>query len=555
MRKLWLLPCLALTLAAQTPQALTAPIRRVRLHPDEAWVTRVGQAKVPAAGVHRLLLKDLPQGLGMDDVRVAARGPQGSRLGDLSLGSDPRTVAETPEYQALVKELEGLQDRQDALEAEGEALAQERAFLKGIQGAYDKEISGRLTVALPAAASVVELSRGLEGRSNDVLLRDRRRNRELAKLREQLSRLEAELRRRAAERSASPGRALVEIATDRAGEVEVEFTYRNRQARWVPGYEARLAPDGRKVEVALFATVRQGSGEDWNGVQLEITNARSSRTLTLARFSGPGYVGHTEREPQAYDSQRRAKGMALMEVLAPPPPAMPQNTYVEDAEPASAAAVEEAQGLASTWLLDGSKDVPADNEPHRFRILARDLEATLALVAVPRLDPTVYRLARFPLPSGLPLFPGAPVVHFAGTQRVGQASLELPGPGQPLQFGFGPYRGVRVALHRVEAVKEQVGAFTKEAQWTLRERMEVANDTKDALEVELQDRELKASSDKVKITVLGETTPSKDGPVPGVRSWTLKLAPQGSASVALATQIRTPAGGTVTGLRDLHLPE
>ena len=246
--------------------------------------------------------------------------------------------------------------------------------------------------------------------------------------------------------------------------------------------------------------------------------------------------------------------------VASPAPAVAQNYMVNAtatveavAEP-QAAPLEEAQGLAATWSLDGPKDIPADQEPHRFRMLSRDLDPGLALVATPRLDPTVVRVARFPVPAGLPLFPGAPVTHYAGTQRVGQAALELPAPGAPFQFGFGPYRGVRVELRRVDALREAVGTFTKETQWTLRERLEVANDTAEPVQVELQDRELKPASDKIRVTTLAEATPSKEGAVPGVRVWVLPVPAKGKGSVTLATQIRIPAGETLSGGEDLHLP-
>ena len=159
MRLQALLPFVSSCLLAQAPVPLPAPIQKVRLHPDEAWVTRVGRIHVPTAGVHPLLIKDLPTGLGLEDVRVSAKGPQGSRLGDVSVGSDARKVTETPDYQALKKERENLRDRMDALEAEGEALAQEQVFLRNLQAAHDKELSARMTFALPGAAAVVELSK------------------------------------------------------------------------------------------------------------------------------------------------------------------------------------------------------------------------------------------------------------------------------------------------------------------------------------------------------------------------------------------------------------
>jgi uncharacterized protein (TIGR02231 family) len=335
MRHAFILPALCLTLAAADPIPLTAPIQKVRLHPDEAWVTRVGRTHVTGPGVHRLVIKDLPQGLELNDVRVSAKGPQDTRLGDLNVGSEAQKVTESPEYQSLKKEVEKRRDRVDALEAEGEALAQEQLFLKGLQASYDKELSGRMAYTLPDAAGVVKLSKGIQERLGEIFTRDRRRRRDLAEAKEEASRAEQELQQRAAERSASPGRAQIEVNTARSGDVEVELTYRTRQARWEPAYEARLSADGKKVELVLFASVRQDSGEDWSGVQLEVTNARASRSLTLASYKGPQVLSYSENPPYA----KKRASFAAVEVVAqesarlappPPPPAPAQNTYVPD---------------------------------------------------------------------------------------------------------------------------------------------------------------------------------------------------------------------------------
>jgi len=242
-----------------------------------------------------------------------------------------------------------------------------------------------------------------------------------------------------------------------------------------------------------------------------------------------------------------------------------QNTYVgnavevvspklEDADEGEAATLEEAQGLATTFTLDGTKEVPADGEPHRFRVVARDLAPDLRLMAVPRLDPTVYQVARFATPSGIPLFPGAAIVQFAGTVRLGQTHLAMPSPGQPFELGFGPYRGVRVSYTRVDARKEQVGTFTKERQWTLKEKFEAANDTAEPVEVEVQDRILKSTVEQLKIAASPDTTPGEERS-PGVRTWTLRLQPKKGATVQLGTVIKAPLEGVLTGLEGLRLPQ
>lgn len=557
------LPLVCLSLAAQT--VVDAPIARVRLHPDEAWVTRIGQARITGPGTAKLVVKDLPPGLGLDDLRVSAKGPEGSKLGDLGVNAEVRVVTETPEYKALLKEREGLRDRRDALEAEGESLQQELNFLRGLAAAYDKDISVKMAAAAPNAATVVELSKGLGARQNEILGRERRRRRELEKLAEEEGRLNAELSKRSGGRSEAPSRATVEVTVPRAGDVELELSYRTRAARWTPAYEARLGSDRKKLELVLYAAITQTSGEDWSGVKLEISNARASRSLAVPKYAKGQEAGWAAFLPQspsrevsvvasvapgiaggsAAQNQYLVDG-ADIKSAAPPPP-------MEAVEEAPVQTLEEAQGLATTFLLDGTKEVPADGEPHRFKVVAKDLNPELHLLASPRLDPTVYQVARFATPSGIPLFPGAAIVQYAGTARLGQTHLVMPSPGQPFELGFGPYRGLRASYSRVDAKKEQVGTFTKERQWTLKEKFEVANDTAEPVEVEVQDRILKSAVEQLKIAATPDTTPGEERQ-PGVRTWVVKLGAKEGASVNLGTVIKAPMEGVLTGLEGLRLP-
>ncbi len=554
-----LLSLLGLALAAQTPTDLDAPIRRVRLHPDEAWVTRVGQVRITGAGTAKLVIRNLPPGLGLDDLRVSARGPEGSRLGDLAVSSEVRVVTETPEYKALLKEKEALRDRRDALEAEAEASQAEEAFLRNLQAAYDKDLSAKLVGAAPSSTNLLDLSRGLQGRLGELLTRDRRRQRELERQGQEEARLEAELAKQNAGKRVAPSRVSLELSTPRAGDAEVELSYRTRAARWAPAYEARLAPDRRKLELVLFAAITQRSGEDWDDVRLEISNAKASRSLAVPRFSGAQEVGWMPPAPPAAPiyAMAEAKGQAA---LAPGVVggAAVQNTYVMDAaspaEEGGGQILEESQGLATTFQLEGTKEVPSDGEPHRFKVVAKDLDPELALVAAPRLDPTAYQVARFPTPAGLPLFPGAPIVQFAGTQRLGQTQLIVPAPGQKFELGFGPYRGARVSFARLEARKEQVGTFSKERQWTLRERMEATNDTAEALDLEVTDRILRSTVENLKISSTTDSTPGEERS-PGVRSWTLHLGPRSTGTVQVGTVLRAPQEGFLTGLGGLGLPQ
>lgn len=557
MRAAWLVSALSAVLSAQSTIPAEAPILRVRLHPDEAWVTRGAKVKLQTAGTYRIQVESLPSGLRLEDLQAAARGPAGLRLGDISLASDVRVITETPEWKKLEAERDALRERRDAMEAQGEAALQELTFLKGLQAAHDKELSSRMTYALPNPAGIVELGRNLQARMVELITADRKRKRELEKLAREEARVAAEFQKRASERRIAPSRVMVEVTSQQEGLVELELSYRTRAARWRPLYEARLSENRRKLDLVLYASITQNTGENWQGVRLEISNARPSRSLAVPVYTAGQPVDWMKQPPPPAFAELPAPA-PMRDAKAMPAQAMAGNYAAPAAEPAAestASVIEEASGLAATFLVEGAKDVPSDNEPHRYKVQAKDVEPALTLFATPRLEAAAYLLARFPAPGGLPLFPGSPVVRFAGNQRLGEAPLTLPAAGQAFSLGFGPYKSVRVSFRRLERKLEQVGSFSKERQWVLREQIEMENDAGEALDIEVQDRILKAVSDQVKINLQPDFSPGWTEPVPGVRSWKLKLAPKEQKRLDLPITIRAPKDGLVTGLEDLLEPE
>lgn len=571
MRSSLLISCLTVCLAAQGPITLKAPIQRVRLHPDEAWITRIGKTTLPEAGTHHLQLSDLPSGLRLDDLQVSAKGPTGTRLGDVTVRGEPREVTATPEWKQLEADREALRVRRDTMESQLESIRQEQAFLKGLMAAHDKELSGRLAYTLPNAATIVELARNVQTRLSALMYQDRRLKRDLENLTLEETRLNGELRRHQGQQRTAPSRVTVELTSPAAGPVVMEVSYRQRRARWTPVYEARLSEDRMTLGLSLYAAVVQSTGEAWDDVRLEISNAKPGRSLSTPSFEGPQELSWAPALPRPDHSLGGVPGGVpggiiggvvggvvggsavntdySREAKMPPPPPPPAPVAAVES---TATTLEEASGLATTFALDGFKDIPADGEPHRFKVLAQEIKPQMKLIAFPRLDATAYQVAQFSAPEGFPLFPEAPVVQFAGTQRLGQAPLKVPATGQPFQLGFGPMKGLRVGFRRLDHKLETIGTFAKQRQWTIKEVMELSNDTQEPLEVEVQDRRLKSTMDTVKVTSLPETTAGAEERQPGVLAWALRIPKGQTASVTAAVQIRAPQDGEVEGLEDLN---
>ncbi len=551
----FLLPTLTLCLTAQDAQLLKAPIAKVRLHPDEAWVTRIGRARVEEAGFQHFEIRNLPPGLRLEDVQVNAKGPTGTRLGDVSLRADVRTVTETPEWKKLESENEALRDKQDTLEAQRDALRQEQAFLKSLQATHAQELSARMTYTLPQAQSLAEFGKSLQARMASLIQQEKRAQRDLEQLKLEQVRVHAEMDKRRGEQRTAPTAMSVELNLATPGPVELELSYRQTQAHWRPVYEARLSEDRKHLGLAMNAAITQNTGESWSGVKVEISNARPSRGLEVASWGEAQIVSAMPPSPPPPPKpimEEKAMAPAAQVLAGGASNAMYTRAVADEAVVGAvtedASMTEEASGLAATWTLEGAKDIPSDGEPHRFRVQSREIEPKIALFAAPRLTIDVQQIARFEAPSNFPLFPRASVTHYVGGQRLGQSQLILPTAGQSFTLGFGPFKPMRASFHKLDHREDTVGTFSKEHQWTLKDLMEVANDGAETMEVEIQDRMLKSEQDTVKVAHLPETTPGFQEKIPGVRTWTLMVPSKGKASVTVATQVRSPLNLPLQGL-------
>ncbi len=585
MRRTLFLPAFTLTLAAQAPTVLNAPIQKVRVHPDEAWVTRTAKTRLSNSGIHKLKFSQLPGGLTLDDLRIQAKGPEGTRLGEILVGPDRHIVPETPESKSLLAKLEGLQQRKNLLTGQQQAATKAQEFLDQFQSSLRSD-AGR---PLPSATQLLDLNRGLEGRVAELAAQSEWRAKDLERLEKEMHELEGKWQKLRGELDTNPNPSQVtaELNLPQSGEVEVELSYRTRQARWKPAYEARLSSNGQSMELVLFASVTQSSGESWENVQIELSNSQPSRVQELPQFKAfpklawkaplPMPVATAVVEVVGYSAsvdktESRSAANFASDLSGPryTPPAPKPMPALEPGAPV----LEEAKGLARTWSLEGAKVVPSDGDAHRFRVLDESIKPTLQLVVAPRLDTTPIQVVRFEAPGRIPLFPGAPISRSVGSIRLGQGILQIPPANQPFELSFGPYEGVRASfqklsertpfrmtkLHTVQQsdgrqtrqfTKEEVLANDPNPRWEIQERISLANDSSEELTVEVLDRAVQTQHESVTVEPLEGATPPTREVSPGVNAWLVRIPAKGHAQVDLGWSIRAPKEGELLGLREL----
>jgi uncharacterized protein (TIGR02231 family) len=433
---------------------ISTRIEEVTVYTDRARVTRRGRITLPT-GPQEVALDDLPSELIPETVRAKARGSVPARL----LGTDvTRTFhAGPPEARpaALQAQIEALQDQDETLRTQIDALTKRRVFLETLAASAGPELArgialGRATVEAGAAVGVF-----LSEEFAEVDAELQRIGRERRDLGNELDARKAELQNLRRQRPTERQLIVVSMELDGEGEVDLEVSYQVPQASWQPLYDVRLTEtvDSPRLSVASQAQVTQRTGEPWEHVALTLSTAKPALSAVLPELK-PWYL-----RPYSQPYRPPAAAMRLAAPVAPAgaPALLPE----EDLEAADAAggfkpmeAVEqvarvEESGVTVTFRVPGRTGIPGDGSPHKVTLGNHDFSARLDYVTAPKLVTQAYRRARAINESDALLLPG-PAQIFHEDEYVGSTSLKTIAPGQEFEVYLGVDDRIKVERKLVE---------------------------------------------------------------------------------------------------------
>src|SRR5690349_10130728 len=271
---LFLTPAVALAADVEA----TSRIDAVTVFRTGARVTRVARVEV-AGGDARVLLSGLPDGLDDDSIRVEGHGTATVRVHGVSVERVTGERAAAGEARAAEARLEALQDEDRALDDRAKAAAVRAKFVESLRSTYSEERAKNLAVRPVSSKEWADLVSFVEREATAAAAQAR----DVAVARRELARrmeaARAELNKLAAKRGQTTKLVAVEIAAQQPGTLTLAVSYTVEQAGWQPIWDARLAPQDAKVELAFHGSVWQRSGEDWKDVKLAVSTAAPARGL------------------------------------------------------------------------------------------------------------------------------------------------------------------------------------------------------------------------------------------------------------------------------------
>ncbi|WP_079041770.1 mucoidy inhibitor MuiA family protein [Streptomyces aureus] len=317
-----------------------------------------------------------------------------------------------------------------------------------------------------------------------------------------------------------------------AGPVGLRLSHLVPCALWRPAYRAVL--DGTSVTLETDAMVWQRTGEDWTGVALTLSTARS------ALATEPPSLGEdrlTLKDRTA--AERRTVDVELRE------------EDLGDLGPVPVLGLPGVDDGGETRVLHSPTpvSVPSDGRAHRVPLSVFRTAAGSEYACSPEVSPLVTQVVRFDNVSGHVLLAG-PVDLIRGSGFGGRGTFEFTTPGAPVELAFGSRDDHRV-VRQTEETRDTAG-LTQRTLVTRTVRLHVSRfsapgETDDRVVV-LRERIPVSEVSAVEVRLRKEAcSPAPDTvDAEGIARWDVTLPPGGRRTVTLVYELS--ASSKVAGL-------
>jgi uncharacterized protein (TIGR02231 family) len=326
----------------------------------------------------------------------------------------------------------------------------------------------------------------------------------------------------------------ISVSSQEAMEGVVHISSLKWDAAWAPSYDMRLSTQApATLVIDRAARVWQGTGENWQGVNLQLSTLRPTEQLKPSRV---------------YTQRRRIKKPA------PPAPAPGVRSRVEAPviEPmmiveGAAPVTIELNGLSATYGYPSAIDIASGADTLRIVLGRLETSATLYAEAAAGYDETGFLMAEITNDMGEFILPSSESAFFLDGRFVGNQEIEeLIALGAEATLAFGPIEGLRLSSRVVDRNEGDTGFVSRVNEIVKLAKIGIEKLTDRAWDVRLLDRVPYSEQEDLVITWRGKPAPSEvnvDGQR-GILQWDFTLAAKERKDITLSfhspCRVRSP---------------
>ena len=206
----------------------------------------------------------------------------------------------------------------------------------------------------------------------------------------------------------------------------------------------------------------------------------------------------------------------------------------------------EAGTFQAIYAIPGRQSIAPTGEQRRVQIDETELETTLTVRAVPRVDERAFLYAKVIVPRTSPWLPGQASLFRDGT-FVGNGFIPQLAPGQDHDLGFGADDRVRVRSALIEEKRAESGIIQSTKSESKTFRLTLKNLHERPIAFVVHDQIPVAGNQEIKVELIAKPQPSKRDieDKRGVLAWEDRLAPDEEKTIDMGWRVSWPAAKSV----------
>jgi len=351
-------------------------------------------------------------------------------------------------------------------------------------------------------------------------------------------RLQTELTRLQPNTGNETGEITLKLDANGAQKLEITCTYLVGNASWSPLYDLRCAGLDKPLQLTYKANVRNNTGFDWKGVVLHLSSAQPLSNNNRPILN-PVYLDF--RTVVYYQNQKvqDALNVYQMEQIAVPAGAAPVDMMRAGAPDMSPdeAQPEDADFLA-VFDLPTPQDILSDGKDNIVTLETRDIPADYEYHAVPKVEPTVFLLAKIANYGQYSLLTGPANIFFQET-FVGQTLVNPQITADTLLLSLG--RDDQLTVKRVQPkdFTERRKIFGSKIRETCQYEISIKNNKSKSITVDVIDQ-FPISKQKDIVVELEDHGGAKVNPEFGKLEWSVEIPAGQTKKVRFSYSVEYP---------------
>jgi uncharacterized protein (TIGR02231 family) len=477
--------------AAHLPQP-RASEQRVASKISQALVYQSGAKLVSTAvvslsnGNSEIIFENLPISINPSSIQVRLRGGMSAQL--LSAKFRTRYVETASADSKILKSMsDSIADYNDKFSF----MASEREVLIGESGLISQN-QGRIGMGATATFTVKDLQ-DLATFYRTRLSEIKRQLHELGirerKMREPFTALNQRFMELSVKSGKTSGEIVLSLNTPNAQSLEVDCIYWVSTARWYPQYDLNAESIDKPLKLTYKAVITQSSGLDWQNVALKVSTANpnlsNNRPVLNPQYIDYQVLAYSLKESAQMRSAKLQTDERAYNMAAVPAAKPAVDAVSDDLE----AILDETDNSETSAIFDIAlpQTIQTDGQEHTVKVQEHELKANFEYHAVPKIDPSVFLLAKVVDYGRLNLVAGNANIFYQDTY-IGQSFIDPRTVSDTLLLSLGRDENITIKRAKPVDVKSEKKIFGDWKKETIEYEITVKNNKRQSINLEIFDQ-------------------------------------------------------------------